>query len=75
MTGLLPFINISIWAVAKVFVALALALYVIFGLVVVRQVQLMTDTLEVGFETLVRILAIGHLVFSIVVFILALIIL
>lgn len=75
MTDLIPFINLSIWAVAKVFVALALALYVIFGLVVVRQVQLMTDTLEVGFEAFVRMLAIGHLVFSIVVFILALIIL
>lgn len=75
MTGLIPFINLSIWAVAKIFVALALALYVIFGLVVVRQVQLMTDTLEVGFEMFVRMLAIGHLVFSIVVFILALIIL
>ncbi len=73
--NLIPFIGISIWAIAKVFVALALVLYVIFGLVVVRQVQLMIDTLEVGFETFVRMLAIGHLIFSIVVFALALIIL
>lgn len=73
--NLIPFIGISIWTIAKVFVALALALYVIFGLVVVRQVQLMTDTLEVGFEVFVRMLAIGHFVFSIVVFALALIIL
>ena len=73
--SLVPFIGISIWAIAKVFVALALVLYVIFGLVVVRQVQLMIDTLEVGLETFIRALAIGHLVFSIVVFALALIIL
>jgi hypothetical protein len=73
--SLVPFIGISIWVIAKVFVVLALVLYVIFGLVVVRQVQLMIDTLEVGFEAFVRMLAIGHLVFSIVVFALALIIL
>ena len=73
--NLIPFIGISIWAIAKVFVALALVLYVIFALVVVRQVQLMIDTLEVGLEKIIRMLAIGHLVFSIVVFALALIIL
>lgn len=73
--SMISLIGISIWAIAKVFVALALALYVIFGLVVVRQVQLMIDTLEVGLETFIRALAIGHLVFSIVVFALALIIL
>ncbi len=73
--SMISLIGISIWAIAKIFVALALALYVIFGLVVVRQVQLMIDTLEVGLEAFVRMLAIGHLVFSIVVFALALIIL
>jgi len=73
--SMISLIGISIWSIAKIFVALALVLYIVFGLVVVRQVQLMIDTLEVGFETFIRALAIGHLVFSIVVFALALIIL
>ncbi len=69
------FINFPIWTIVKAFMILALALYVVFALVVIRQVRLMTDTLEVGFEVFVRMLAVGHFIFSIVVLVLALIIL
>lgn len=72
---LLPFIGISVWAIAKVFVVFALILYTIFALVVVRQVQLMTDTLEVGFERPIQVLALIHLLFAVSVLIFALIIL
>lgn len=72
---MIPIIGISAWAIAKVFVIFALGLYVIFALVVVRQVQLMTDTLEVGFEGEVRLLSFAHLLFAIAVLIFALIIL
>ena len=69
----LPILGISIWAVAKVFVLIGLGIYIIFAFVVVRQVQLMTDTLVVGFEQAVRLLVLGHLIFAIGVFVLALI--
>ena len=67
--------GISVWSIAKVFVLFALLIYVGFALIVVRQVQLMTDTLEVGFERPVRILALIHLIVSAGVFLLALVIL
>jgi hypothetical protein len=53
----------------------ALSLYLIFALVIIRQVALMTQTLDVGFEVPIKLLTYIHLGFAIVVFILALIIL
>lgn len=66
---------IDIWFIAKAFVLVGLGVYFVFALVVVRQIQLMTDTLEVGFETPIKILGLLHLLFAIAVFILALTIL
>lgn len=75
MIETIPLIGISVWTVAKLFLLFAMGLYVIFALVVARQVKLMTDTLAVGFETMVKTLAKVHLIFSVIVFVLALIIL
>ena len=50
MTETLPLIGVTFWAIAKIFVIIALGLYLVFALVVIRQVQLMTDTVEMGFE-------------------------
>ena len=75
MIETIPLIGISVWTVAKLFLLFALGLYVVFALVVARQVKLMTDTLAVGFETMVKTLAKVHLIFSVIVFVLALIIL
>ncbi len=72
---IIPVFGISIWLLAKIFVIFALLIYTVFSLVVVRQVQLMTDTLEVGFEKEVRFLSFIHLLFAIAVLIFALIIL
>ncbi|PIQ70489.1 hypothetical protein COS55_02445 [Candidatus Shapirobacteria bacterium CG03_land_8_20_14_0_80_40_19] len=36
-------LNINIWGIAKLFVLLGLAVYVVFAFIVVRQVRLMTD--------------------------------
>jgi len=71
----IPIIGLSVFPIIKIFVVFALGLYIAFALVVVRQVQLMTDTLEVGFEGPLRFLAIMHLLFAIAVLIFALIIL
>jgi hypothetical protein len=69
----LPIINI--WPIVKIFVLFGLSLYLIFALVVVRQVQLMTKTIQMNFEVPVKMLAVGHLLFAIAVFLFALIIL
>lgn len=71
----IPLLNISVWLVVKIFTLIALALYNVFAIVIVRQVKLMTDALEVGFEALVKLLSYAHLAFAILVFILALVIL
>lgn len=72
---MIPIIGISVWPIVKIAVVIALGLYIVFAIVVVRQVQLMTDTLEVGFEGPLRFLAIMHLLFAVAVLIFALIIL
>jgi len=73
--GQILFPNTMIWGVAKIFVLFGMAIYVVFGFVVVRQVKLMTDTLQLGFEGFIRLLSYVHLLFTIAVFIFALIIL
>ncbi len=71
----IPFLDVSVWAVLKIFVLIAMLLYIAFALVVVRQVQLMTKTLNLGFEFPVKTLALLHLIAAAVLFALALIIL
>lgn len=73
--GLLGEFGIPALFIIKLLVLFGLALYIVFALVVVRQVQLMTDTVDVGFETPVRMLAIVHLVFALAVFGLAMVVL
>ena len=75
MTQVLPILGVVAFLISKVLVLFALVLYAIFAFVVLRQIQLMTDTLEVGFEAPIRLLGISHLIFSLVIFVLALIIL
>jgi hypothetical protein len=71
----IPIINVSIWLIVKWIVLFAFGLYLAFALVVLRQVQLMTKTLEVGFESFIKALALGHLLFAIGALLLAFIIL
>lgn len=65
----------NIWILIKALSLVLLGMYLIFSLVVVRQVKMMTDTLQLGFESLIRTLAYIHLIFAIFVFIAAIIIL
>ena len=75
MEPIIPVLGFSVWVVAKLLFLLALLIYIIFSLVVVRQVNLMTETLEVGFESPLKIAAVAHLLLAIGVFILSLIVL
>ena len=72
---MIPLVGLPIWGLVKIFVVIAIFLYIAFALVVVRQVQLMVDTLEVGFERPLKFLSVMHLLFAISVLIFALIIL
>jgi len=68
-------LGISVWLVAKIAALILLGMYLIFALVVVRQVQLMTDTIAVGFEVPIRLFSYLHLIFAVLVFLTALIML
>ena len=70
-----PILGISVWLVAKIAALILLGMYLIFALVVVRQVQLMTDTIAVGFEVPIRLFSCLHLIFAVLVFLTALIML
>lgn len=71
----IPLTNISVWLIAKIFVLIALGLYIVFAGVVVKQVGLMIKTIEVGFEAPIKMVAWGHLFFAVGIFVLAIIIL
>lgn len=66
---------ISVWLIVKIFLCFAILLYIIFAFVIVRQVSIMLATLELGFETPIRILSLVHLFFAIAVLVLAVLIL
>lgn len=61
----LPLAPFPILLITKYFVIFALSLYLIFAIVVIRQVQLMTDTLEVGFEIPLKIISYLHFLLAI----------
>jgi len=58
-------------SLTKIGLLFFLFLYIIFSFIVSRQVNLMTKTLEVGFESVLKSIALLHLVVSVAVFIYA----
>ncbi|HCR35992.1 hypothetical protein A2130_00530 [Candidatus Woesebacteria bacterium GWC2_33_12] len=68
-------LSLTLWSILKVFILIFLVIYIIFAFVVMRQVQLMTATLEVGFEGQLKFLAFLHFLFAIAVFVFAILIL
>ncbi len=71
----LNIINFNFWIIIKIFFLLALALYIVFAFVITKQVKVMTETITLGFEPIAKFLALFHLCFSILVFIVALVVL
>lgn len=71
----MPILNIDVWGVAKIFVLVAMAIYVVFAFVIVRQSRIMTDTLELGLEKAIRTIAFAHMLFAIGTFVVSLVIL
>jgi hypothetical protein len=71
----IPLLGISVWFIVKIMFLIAIAVYDMFALVVLRQTQIMTDTLDMGYEAPVRFIAIIHLLIAFGVFALALVVL
>lgn len=65
----------NIWIIVKILSVIVLGMYIIFAFVITRQVKVMTNTLTLGFESVAKFLAFAHLVFSILVFVTAIIVL
>lgn len=61
--------------IAKGIVLLFLVIYIIFAVVVLRQIGLMTTTLKVGLEGTLRVFGYLHLILAIGLFLIALILL
>ncbi|HEX6977123.1 MAG TPA: DUF5657 family protein [Patescibacteria group bacterium] len=71
----IPLIGTSIWIIVKIFFLIALVIYLIFALVVIKQVNIMTDTLDLSFEIPVKVLAYLHFLFALGVLVIAFLIL
>ena len=68
-------LNFAVWDLTKVGLLAFLGLYVIFALLVVRQVQLLTSVLGTNFSPLFKVMALLHVVLAAGVFLFALMIL
>jgi hypothetical protein len=72
----MPDLNLTITALfgVKLAAIIGLVIYNIFAFIVIKQVNLMTQTLEVDLEGVVRGIAIAHFIFSFCVLIYAILI-
>jgi hypothetical protein len=71
----LPTLNFSLWSIAKIFLVFAFVVYCTFAGVVVKQVQVMTQTLKSPYSAYLKMVSILHLILSLAVLVLALVIL
>lgn len=71
----IPVLGVSVWLATKVFILLFLAIYIVFALVVIRQIKLMMHTLDIGFNLPIRFLGWAHFLFAVGIFLIALTIL
>lgn len=71
----LLFNGFNMWILIKALALILFGMYIIFAFVITRQVRLMTNTLQLGYESLTKFLAFVHLLFAILVFLSAFILL
>jgi hypothetical protein len=67
--------SINPWSLVKIMVSFALFLYVIFAGIMVRQVSLMTESLKLGLEWPLKMVAFLHFLGAAFIFLMALIVL
>lgn len=69
MTGNLPVVvNDSFLVLFEGFLIIGLLIYLVFAVVIIRQVNQMVETLEVGFEMPIKLLAWTHLLVALATF-------
>ena len=68
-------LTLDVWGVVKFFVLFGLLLYIVFAVVVIRQVQLMSHSLNGTLDLPLRLIALIHLGLTVGVFLLALLVL
>lgn len=61
--------------VLKVAALVFLLLYLVFAAILIRQVKIMTDTLEIGLERFIKVFVFMHFTFALGVFLLSIFIL
>ena len=71
----IPLIGISVWLAVKIFILIFLGIYIIFAVVVIRQIKLMSETLDMGLNLPIRFLGWTHFLFAVGIFVIALTIL
>lgn len=67
--------NISVWSVAKILILIALIIYLIFAIVVIRQVNTMTKVVSGQLNIPLKILSWVHLLLTLLVIILSIVVL
>ena len=65
-------LGLTLLGIGKIFTLIFVGIYIVFALVIIKQVGLMTKTVEVGLGGLIKLIAWAHLIFAVVVFFIAL---
>ncbi len=65
----------TFWELAKYPVFVLLIIYLAFSAIILKQVKLMIETLEVGFEKPILLIAYAHIFLSMLVFLFSIIVL
>jgi hypothetical protein len=68
-------LRIQLWDLVKVLICFALFIYILVALVVVRQVNMMTEVVHGQMDAVIKAVALIHLLGAILVFLIALMIL
>lgn len=69
------FANVHVWEIVKILVLVGEGIYVLFSLVVVRQVQLMVSTLDGTLTSMLKLIAWLQLLGAIALFVFSLVLL
>lgn len=60
-----------IFIILKLFVIVGLGVYLIFAFVIIRQTQIMANTVKLPFEIFIKLLALLHFIFAISILVLS----
>ncbi|HCM37437.1 MAG: hypothetical protein UV61_C0010G0006 [Candidatus Gottesmanbacteria bacterium GW2011_GWB1_43_11] len=61
------------WGFAKLAILVLIGIYIVFAAIMVRQEQLMAKVIEIPFSPILRLVALVHLLASVIVWLLALV--